>query len=107
MNLTKDKQLRELILARMQELDYTQAFIMQDAEERGYSIKPDRLSKYLKGKSGGLTEEGVLWLACRLLIPIQISYGKPVLENGKLYYRIPKYDELEALRLVNKVFPKG
>lgn len=106
MNLTKDTQLRTLIAARMQELDYKPSFLCNDAKERGFDMKPDRLSKYLKGKSGGLTEEGVLWLACRLYIPVQISYGRPVYRDGKLYYEVPKYDELEALKLVNRVFTK-
>jgi hypothetical protein len=105
MNLTKNNTLRTEILNRIKELDYTYSYLINDASERGMVIKPERLSKYVKGKSGGITEEQLLWLATRLGIYINLNFGRLINDNGKLTYKIPPYDELEALLTLSKVFP--
>lgn len=105
MNLTKNNQLRKLILDRIKELDYSYSFIMKDALERGMDIKPERLSKYVKGKSGGITEEQLLWIATRVGIFINLNFGKPVFEDGKLKYDITPYSELECLVKLKQIFP--
>lgn len=106
MNLVKNTFLRTEILKRFEELDYTQRFIINDASERGMDIKPERLSKYLKGKPGGITEEQLVWLSTRLGIYVNINFGKAVFENGKLMYKVSRYDEAETLKMLNRIFPK-
>ncbi len=107
MKLAEDNHLREEIIKRMKELDYKQAFICKDAEERGMKIAPDRLSKYLKGKRAGLTEDQVLWLSTRLGIYVSIGYGKPYVEEGKVVYKVTKFDETEAIIMLSKIFSKN
>lgn len=105
MNLTKNTTLRTEILKRIKELEYTYSFIIKDAAERGMDIKPERLSKYVKGKSGGITEEQLLWIATRLGIFINVNLGTPVFEDGKLLYKIMPYNELNCLKAINRIFP--
>ena len=106
MNLANDEELRSAIVERMKQLGYKQAFIINDAEERKFKIDPPRLSKYLKGKKSGMTEEQVLWLACRLNIDVVMGIGRPTIKDGKLTFQIAPYNELEAIRKVNKIFGK-
>lgn len=107
MNLANDSELREKIIGRMKELDINQAFIYKDAEERGFKIDPARLSKYLKGKKSGMTEEQVLWVATRLYIPIFVGIGFPKIVSGKLTFEMAKYDEIEAVKMLNRIFKNG
>jgi hypothetical protein len=104
-NLTKNTFLRTEILKRIKELDYSYSDLIKDAAERGMDIKPERLSKYVKAKSGGITEEQLLWIATRLGIFINLNFGKPVFEGGKLLYKITPYSEIECLRKLQQVFP--
>lgn len=107
MNLANDEQLRSIIIGRMKELGYKQSFIINDAEERKFKIDPPRLSKYLKGKKSGMTEEQVLWLACRLNIDIVLGIGRPTIKEGKLTFEVAKYNELEAIKKVKRIFGNG
>lgn len=106
MNLTKNHSLRTEILKRIKELDYSYSEIIIDANERGMPIKSERLSKYIKGKSGGLTEDQLLWLATRLGIYININFGKPVIKDKKIVYEISKFNEYESLKMIDKIFTK-
>ena len=105
MNLTKNNSLRTEILKRIEELDYKYSFLVEDASERNMTIKPERISKYIKGKSGGITEEQLIWLATRLGIYINLNFGKPVFDKGKITYQITPYNEAEALTKLNQLFP--
>jgi len=104
-NLTKNPRLREKILERLKELDYTQSFLIKDASERNMDIKPERLSRYLKNKSGGLTEDQLLWVATRLGIFLNINFGNLVVEEGVAKFVIPPYNELEILKKLKLIFP--
>jgi len=106
MNLANDEELRAAIIGRIKQLGYKQSFLINDAEERKFKIDPPRLSKYLKGKKSGMTEEQVLWLAIRLNIDVVVGIGRPIVKDGKLIFKIAPYNELEAIRNVNKVFGK-
>lgn len=105
MNLTKNNFLRTEILKRIEELDYTYSFIINDASERNMVIKPERLSKYVKGKDGGITEEQLIWIATRLGIYINLNFGKPLFNKGKITYQITPYNEIEAIKRINLLFP--
>jgi hypothetical protein len=104
-NLTKNKKLREKILERIKELDYSQSFIIKDAEERNMVIKPERLSRYLNNKNGGLTEDQLLWVSTRLGIFININFGNLIVDEGKAMFVIPKYNEIEILKRIRLIFP--
>jgi hypothetical protein len=106
MNLVNNKSLRTEILKRIKELEYSYSFLINDAAERKMTIKPERLSKWVNGKSGGITEEQLLWLATRVGIYINLNFGKLVQDKeGKFTYKITPYNELEALTALNRIFP--
>jgi hypothetical protein len=107
MNLVNDEQLRGEIVGRMNQLGYKQSFIIKDAEERKFKIDASRLSKYLKGKKSGMTEEQVLWLATRLNIDIVMGIGIPTIKDGKITLQIAKYNEIDAIRKINNMFGRG
>lgn len=104
MNLAQNDKLRENISKRVGEIFETRANLIKDAGERGMPIDATRLSKYFKGKSGGLTDEQVLWVATRVGIEIHLNFGTPVVENGKLKFQIESYDELMVLKRLKKIF---
>lgn len=106
MNLVDDEELRAHIIGRITSLGYKQSFIINDAEERKFKIDASRLSKYLKGKKSGMTNEQVFWLACRLNIDIVVGIGRPVIKDGKLTFIVAPYNEIEAIKKVNKCFGK-
>ena len=106
MNLVNNERLREEVLGRMEKLDFTASFLCADAAERGMVIKPDRFSKYVKGKKGGLTGEQLLWVSTRLGIYININLGKPVVSEGKLKWVISSYQEQECLNRLKLIFGK-
>lgn len=113
MNLANHEPLRELINARMEEVfgsvgkEYgKQKAFINDAAERGMKISTSRLSKYLKGNEGGITEDQIVWSATRLGIFINLNLGEPALKEGKLIYEVKKYDELKCLTRLRKIFHK-
>lgn len=107
MNLSQDKTLRDKIQKRVDEIFSKNSALIADAEERGVRIDPTRLSKYFKGKSGGLTDDQVLWVATRVGIQIHINFGTPIITRDyKLKYEIEKYDELKCLQRLKKIFGK-
>lgn len=106
MNLTKNTFLKTKIQERLKELEYTQSFLINDASERGMMIKPERLSRYLNSKSGGITEDQLIWVATRLGIFINLNFGKLILEEGKATFIIGRYNEGEVLAKLKLLFPK-
>ena len=114
MNLTHDDRLRELISQRMGEVfgdnkrnnptNGKQKHLIKDAAERGMVLATPRLSKYLKGELGGITEDQLLWIATRLGIFINVGYGKPVLNEGRLSYEVTPYSEIECLNRLKIIF---
>ncbi len=106
MNLVNHLKLREEVLERMNKLDFTASFLCTDAAERGMVIKPDRFSKYVKGKKGGLTDEQLLWVATRLGIYVNIHLGKPKIVKDKIEWIISPYQEQECLNRLKIIFGK-
>jgi hypothetical protein len=104
MNLSQNEFLRNKIEERTKEIFGKHAKLIADAAERGMIIDPTRLSKYFKMKSGGLTDEQVLWIATRVGIQIHMNFGTPIISDNKLKYEILKYDELAALKRLKKIF---
>lgn len=110
MNLVSHPEIHEQLHKRWKELGLKPAAIMRDAQERGMNIDGPRLSVYKKmlqtGKTnGGLTFEQLTWLCIRYGIYININIGQPIIENGKLEWKVLPYDELKALRHLSKAFP--
>jgi len=108
MNIVKNKQIKEVLLARWKELGLKNSNIVTDALERYPEIKitNSRLSKWIK-KSEDLSETQVLYLCTRYSIPVTLVVGNPVLtKENKLSLVIPKHDELQALKNLEIVFPK-
>lgn len=106
MSIVKEsKVLRENLETRLKELypsnsgdGFKQSEVIKDAAERNFKIAPSALSKYFKGvESGSLSEAQVKWLAVRYYIPINFYVGVPVVEEGRVTLKTPKYNELQAL----------
>ena len=107
MNLSQNKVLKDKIKERVEEIFDKNSALILDAEERGVKIDPTRLSKYFKGKSGGLTDDQILWVATRVGIQIHLNLGTPIISKDyKLKYEILPYNELESLRRIKKIFGK-
>lgn len=104
--LSKNEELRSLIVQRIKEVFKYQRHLIKDAEERGMHITASRLNKYVKGHEGGINEEQILWIATRLGIYINLGLGKPVLKEGKLQYEVTEFNETEALKRLAKIFNK-
>ena len=105
MNLTLDNEIRAHIKQRMKDLNFTQAFICEDAKERGEIIDKHRLSKYLSGKKGGISDRHLLWIATRLGVYINIKIGKQHrMPNGDIEWKLSPYNEIECLTRINILF---
>jgi hypothetical protein len=107
MRLVENSALRAIILSRMDDLRIKPSKLLKDAGERGMKITPSTFSKWKKGLKGGLTDTQVLFIACMLYIPISINFGLPEYSAGKIKYVVPKFDQLEALKLITKIFGKN
>lgn len=102
MDLIKEsKGIHKCLLKRWKELELKNADIIHDAEERGMTLTKSQISNYVN-KNIGLTQMQVLWLTIRYFIPVQVQIGAPEIILGEIKYTIPKYDELQALRNLNK-----
>ena len=99
MNLTKNTILREAIIGRLKELGMSYSELLKDAAERGMKIAPARMSKYVKNKYGGMTEEQLLWVATRLGIYINLNLGKITMEGGKPTFKITPLHLLHLWKL--------
>lgn len=81
------------------------ADLLRDLEERGVLIQRSRWSKYKTNKKGGITDEQLLFVATRLGIIINITFGKPVIKDGVIYREVGKYNEQEAMDRLGLMFP--
>ena len=90
----------------MKELDWKASDLINDSVERKFPIRKDRYSRWHLGRSGGLNDDHVLWIAERLGIRVSVNFGSPTIENGKIKYVIQRYNELESLIRLNKIFPQ-
>lgn len=107
MRISESEKLRNILFARMAEIELKPADIIKDAEERGIKINASSFSKYKKGLKGGLTDEQVFYLCQRLYVPVHIFFGNPELKGTKITWVIPPYNELEVVKNLNKIFAHG
>ncbi len=107
--IKSNEKLRKAIIDRIESLGLNQRDVMRDAAEKGYKLPIDMLNRYLtKGDTRGtLREEQIVWLATRYGVYLQLKIGKPVITPpNKLSYEVGEYNEEEALRILNQLFPK-
>lgn len=108
MNIVKNKKIKEVLVARWNELGLKNSAVITDAMERYPELKitQSRLSKWLK-KSEDLSETQILYLCTRYSIPVTLVVGDPVLtKENTISLVIPKHNELQALKNLKIVFPK-
>lgn len=102
MDIVKDSSaIHSSLLKRWEDLDLSQADIVKDAAERGFTITKSALSAYVKHKKQ-FTQKHIIWLCLRYDIPVQLQVGKAVVVNGGVRYKIEKYNELRALENLKK-----
>lgn len=110
MDLIKEsKGIHKCLLKRWEELELKNSQIIKDAEERGMILTKSNMTNYRNcdpndGDKGihGLTQKQVLWLALRYFVPVVVQIGQPEIVKGSIQYSIPKYDELLAIKNLNK-----
>lgn len=107
MDLIKEsKGIHKCLLKRWEELELKNSQIIKDAEERGMILTKSNMTNYRNCDPTegvlGLTQKQVLWLALRYYIPVQVQIGSPEIVKGGIQYSIPKYDELLAIKNLNK-----
>ncbi len=109
MNVIKNVKAKKALQDRWNELGIDKmSEVVRDANERypNMKITKERLSKWIS-KSTSLSENQVIWLLIRYHIPVSTTIGYPSVDSGGvLKYKVPKYDELEALNMLKSVFPK-
>jgi len=121
MNIVQHPKIHEELIKRWDKLGLTGAAIARDAQERGMDINDSRISSYrnvfkvqkvkkgskkpIKPKRTTLTATQLTWLCIRWGIMIDIQVGSPVIEDGKLKFKIPPYDELKSLQALRRIFP--
>lgn len=107
MNLADNDLIKKLIFDRLAELDMKVSDLIKDASERKYEINPSRFSKWKAGKTGGLNDNNLIWIMERLGIQYNINFGTPKVVNGKLVYKVERFNELQALKRLNVLFKKN
>jgi len=107
MKLAESSKLKKIIFDRLDEAQMRPTDLIKDAEERGMKINASSFSKYKKGEKGGLTDEQILWICCRLDITINLNFGNATIDNNQIKWVIPKFDELKAIKNINKIFGNG
>lgn len=118
MNIVENPKIHKELWKRWDELDMTSADIIHDAGERGMLITPARISKYKTAVKkdeegniissdfkGSLTVLQLMWLSYRWGINISINVGTLTLRDGKPIFKVEKYNELECIKKLHKVFP--
>ncbi len=106
--IKSNEKLRQAIIKRVNDLGLTHQQIVDDASKRGYKLPMDMLNRYLKHGDvrATLREDQIIWLATRYGVYITMKIGKPVIdEKGKVNYEIGEYNEEEATRILNQIFP--
>ncbi len=107
--IKSNENIRKAIIARVAELKLSQQKIILDAAQRGRKLPMDMLSRYLHhgDTRGSLREDQIIWLATRYGVYIHLKVGKPIIdkETGKTSYEITPYNEEEALKVLNTIYP--
>jgi len=108
-SIIKDSiRIRTLLKERFKSLNILAKDVIKDAEEKGMVFTGASLSKYMNHGNihSSLSEENIIWLCFRYGIPVNLFIGKPVLEDKKLTFVLPDYDEKECLNNLTKYFNK-
>lgn len=116
MSIIKDStKIKEVLLARLKEIypsdkgqGYVGSKVILDASERGFKITAGCLSRYFAGKTDKsiLSEEQIIYLCTRYGIPLQLVVGKIVVKDDKIATEVPRYDELNSLKMLKRIFNK-
>jgi len=107
MRLVEDENLRKEVLKRLSEMQWRDADLIRDAEERGCKISASCWTKYKKNKSGQITDDVLFWICVRIGINVVLRFGEPVISGNKITWVIPKYDEIEALKRLKLIYGKN
>lgn len=93
--------IRSCIKNRMEEIKLSLSNLSRDAKKRGVNISIQSLSKYLKkSEANNLTEEQIVWICTRYLIPITLVVGKAELTEGILNFKLEPYSEDKAIKML-------
>jgi len=91
--------IHKAITERMAEMGATQAQVINDASELGFTIFKPQLSNYLnKTKKYGLTEVQILFICSMYGINININAGRPYLDGDIIKYKLTPYSKKNAAR---------
>lgn len=103
MDLIKEsKGIHKCLVKRWDDLEFSNADIIRDAGERGMVLTKSQLSNY-RNAGTSLTQKQVMWLCFRFFIPVKVQIGNIVIGEGNVInYEIPPYNELEAIKTLNK-----
>lgn len=103
--LKSSEKLRDALKARWKEIEYSQADVVRDANERKVKMTVEAISKYVNRPYalGALNQEQINWLAWRYDIPIFLKVGEP--SPKAVEPTIKKYDEKRALSRLSKIYP--
>ena len=107
-SIIKDSvRIRKLLKERFVELELSAKGVIEDAKEKSMVFTSASLSKYLKHGNipCSLSEENIIWLCFRWGIPINLYIGKAVLQDSKLRFVVPEYNEENCLLNLKKLFP--
>jgi len=97
------KAIRKALKMRKNQLKLSQIDICKEAEVRGIKIAPPTLSKYFSdSEDNNLSEESILYLCDRFMIPVELMVGIPSVGFDLI---MPDYNEDVALKEVRKKYP--
>lgn len=105
--IKSSKTIKELLKKRFDELKLRSTDIVDDANKRGMKFTFAMLSRYLNhdNSTGGLSDDGILWLCFRYGINVHLLIGTPVLKDGKIQLDTTPKDEEWSLKKINSFFP--
>lgn len=113
MNIARNATIKKELIARWEQLGMRDSHVIKDANERAPELKisASPFSRWKAGKveSSGkmlhISDDQCLWLCFRYGIWVNLNFGEPMLENGKLKYVITPYHEAECLHQIKIMFP--
>jgi len=107
MNIVKNPKIRELLYSRWKDLGMKVSDVIKDANERGIKVNAARMSRYKNANHKEcISPEQLLWLCTRWGIFINLNIGEPVLEKGKLSYKVLPYNEEKCLKKLELLYGK-
>lgn len=89
----------------MKELSLNDTKLLTDLESKGMLIPKSRWSQYKSNKKGQITDEQLVFVAERLDIRINVHFGTPTVEDGKIKFKILPYNEKSAISRLKLLYP--